>query len=98
MPPLRVCIECGKIVRMARQIVEKLAQKLDQLPNSPGCYQMHNAAGKVIYVGKAVVLRNRVRSYFPRLGAAQRQDAGAGRRDRRHHLVGDEDRTGRADP
>jgi hypothetical protein len=64
MPPLRVCIECGKIVRMARQIVEKLAQKLDQLPNSPGCYQMHNAAGKVIYVGKAVVLRNRVRSYF----------------------------------
>ena len=64
MPPLRVCIECGKIVRMARQIAEKLAQKLDQLPNSPGCYQMHNAAGKVIYVGKAVVLRNRVRSYF----------------------------------
>jgi excinuclease ABC subunit C len=49
---------------MARQIAEKLAQKLDQLPNSPGCYQMHNAAGKVIYVGKAVVLRNRVRSYF----------------------------------
>jgi excinuclease ABC subunit C len=64
MPPLWVCIECGKIVRMARQIAEKLAQKLDQLPNSPGCYQMHNAAGKVIYVGKAVVLRNRVRSYF----------------------------------
>ena len=49
---------------MARQIPEKLAQKLDHLPNSPGCYQMHNAAGKVIYVGKAIVLRNRVRSYF----------------------------------
>lgn len=49
---------------MARQIPEKLAQKLDNLPNSPGCYQMHNADGKVIYVGKAVVLRNRVRSYF----------------------------------
>ena len=47
-----------------RQIPEKLAQKLDNLPNAPGCYQMHNAAGKVIYVGKAVVLRNRVRSYF----------------------------------
>ena len=53
----------GKIERM-RQIPEKLAQKLDNLPNAPGCYQMHNAAGKVIYVGKAVVLRNRVRSYF----------------------------------
>lgn len=49
---------------MMRQIAEKLAQKLDNLPNAPGCYQMHNAAGKVIYVGKAVVLRNRVRSYF----------------------------------
>jgi excinuclease ABC subunit C len=49
---------------MTRQIPEKLAQKLDNLPNAPGCYQMHNAAGKVIYVGKAVVLRNRVRSYF----------------------------------
>ena len=47
-----------------RQIPEKLAQKLDNLPHAPGCYQMHNAAGKVIYVGKAVVLRNRVRSYF----------------------------------
>jgi len=31
-----------------RQIPEKLAQKLDNLPNAPGCYQMHNAAGKVI--------------------------------------------------
>lgn len=50
--------------RMMRQMPEKLAQKLDNLPNAPGCYQMLNAAGKVIYVGKAVVLRNRVRSYF----------------------------------
>jgi excinuclease ABC subunit C len=49
---------------MMRQIPEKLAQKLDNLPNTPGCYQMHNAAGKVIYVGKAIVLRSRVRSYF----------------------------------
>ncbi len=43
---------------------EKLAKKLDALPDSPGCYQMLDAAGKVIYVGKALVLRNRVRSYF----------------------------------
>ncbi|MBK8049743.1 MAG: excinuclease ABC subunit UvrC [Anaerolineales bacterium] len=49
---------------MARHISEKLAQKLDNLPGAPGCYQMHNADGKVIYVGKAIVLRNRVRSYF----------------------------------
>ncbi len=43
---------------------DKLAKKLDTLPDSPGCYQMLDAAGKVIYVGKALVLRNRVRSYF----------------------------------
>jgi excinuclease ABC subunit C len=49
---------------MARSIPEKVAQKLENLPDKPGCYQMHNGDGKVIYVGKAVVLRNRVRSYF----------------------------------
>ncbi|MCX6049377.1 MAG: excinuclease ABC subunit UvrC [Chloroflexi bacterium] len=49
---------------MTRQLPEKVAQKLENLPDSPGCYQMLNAQGKVIYVGKAIVLRNRVRSYF----------------------------------
>jgi excinuclease ABC subunit C len=49
---------------MQRTIPERVLQKLDNLPDRPGCYQMHNADGKVIYVGKAVVLRNRVRSYF----------------------------------
>lgn len=43
---------------------EKVAQKLANLPENPGCYQMLDAGGKVIYVGKARVLRNRVRSYF----------------------------------
>jgi excinuclease ABC subunit C len=37
---------------------------LDNLPLKPGCYIYKNAAGDVIYVGKAVVLRHRVRSYF----------------------------------
>lgn len=37
---------------------------LDNLPAKPGCYLMKNAEGKVIYVGKAINLRNRVRSYF----------------------------------
>jgi len=49
---------------MNGQVPEKVAQKLDALPVTPGCYQMLDAAGTVIYVGKAVVLRNRVRSYF----------------------------------
>ncbi|WP_322793307.1 excinuclease ABC subunit UvrC [Bellilinea sp.] len=37
---------------------------LDTLPNKPGCYLMKDAEGQVIYVGKAINLRNRVRSYF----------------------------------
>ena len=41
-----------------------LAQKLDNLPVSPGVYIYRNARGAIIYVGKAVSLRSRVRSYF----------------------------------
>ena len=37
---------------------------LDTLPTKPGCYLMKDASGKIIYVGKAVNLRSRVRSYF----------------------------------
>ncbi len=37
---------------------------LDTLPTKPGCYIMKNNAGTIIYVGKAINLKNRVRSYF----------------------------------
>jgi len=43
---------------------EPIQRILDSLPPKPGCYLMKNANGQVIYVGKAVNLRNRVRSYF----------------------------------
>ena len=43
---------------------EKLEEKIRMLPDSPGCYLMKDAAGEIIYVGKAVNLKNRVRSYF----------------------------------
>lgn len=43
---------------------ELLKQKLENLPNSPGIYQYKNDKGKIIYVGKAKNLRNRVKSYF----------------------------------
>ena len=39
-------------------------EKLATLPAKPGIYQFRNTAGKIIYVGKAKNLRNRVRSYF----------------------------------
>jgi excinuclease ABC subunit C len=41
-----------------------LQEKLDNLPASPGVYLFKNSQGKLIYVGKARSLRNRVRSYF----------------------------------
>jgi excinuclease ABC subunit C len=49
---------------MRANLPEHVKQKLSDLPTGPGCYLMRNKDHKVIYVGKAVVLRNRVRSYF----------------------------------
>src|ERR1035438_4165506 len=42
----------------------ELRDKVSQLPFSPGVYLYKDGAGRVIYVGKAKILRNRVRSYF----------------------------------
>ena len=44
--------------------MEKIADKLAILPAQPGCYLMKNKGGDIIYVGKAKVLKNRVRQYF----------------------------------
>jgi excinuclease ABC subunit C len=41
-----------------------LEEKLKEIPRSPGVYLHKDAAGKIIYIGKAKNLRNRVRSYF----------------------------------
>jgi len=41
---------------------------LDSLPAKPGVYQFFDADGEIIYVGKAINLRSRVRSYFPKSG------------------------------
>jgi excinuclease ABC subunit C len=46
------------------EVSEHLQGILDTLPTKPGCYLMKNTDGKIIYVGKAVNLRARVRSYF----------------------------------
>ncbi len=43
---------------------ELLQEKLNQLPKEPGVYFHKDASGEIIYVGKAAVLRNRVRQYF----------------------------------
>lgn len=43
---------------------DTIKMKLSLLPDKPGCYLMKDKNNKVIYVGKAKVLKNRVRSYF----------------------------------
>jgi len=43
---------------------DRIQMRLAGLPASPGVYLMRDAKNRVIYVGKAIVLRNRVRSYF----------------------------------
>lgn len=45
-------------------MTEKLANKLKELPKEPGVYFHKDKTGKIIYVGKAAILRNRVRQYF----------------------------------
>lgn len=45
-----------------------LQKELKQLPDKPGVYLMHDAMDHIIYVGKAVVLKNRVRQYFQKGG------------------------------
>ncbi len=49
---------------MSLEINDQLKHVLDSLPNKPGCYLMKDGEGHVLYVGKAINLRNRVRSYF----------------------------------
>ena len=49
-------------------VIERLRDKANSLPMTPGVYIMMNAEGKVIYVGKSKKLKNRVTSYFTGTG------------------------------
>ncbi len=63
---------------MLKPIPQNLQEKLDNLSRKPGVYLYKNKHGEIIYIGKAKVLRNRVRSYF--------QDSRTGD-TKTHHLV-----------
>ena len=52
-----------KIISFAKEDIS-LDEKLSNLPVSPGVYQFKDKEGIVLYVGKAKILRNRVRQYF----------------------------------
>jgi len=60
---------------MASNAFDHLQDKLDTLPTKPGVYLMKDAGGIILYVGKAVNLRSRVRSYFhPSAGHSRKVD------------------------
>jgi excinuclease ABC subunit C len=53
----------------------ELTAQVALLPDKPGVYLMRDQAGKIIYVGKAVNLKNRVRSYFQQRGLSPKTEA-----------------------
>ena len=48
----------------ARGMSDALSRKLESLPDGPGVYLWKDKSGGVLYVGKAMSLKSRVRSYF----------------------------------
>ena len=49
-----------------------IEEELKKLPSKPGVYIMHDKNDKIIYVGKAVSLKNRVTSYFRKTNKTKR--------------------------
>src|SRR5687767_16017730 len=55
--------------------IQELKGQIARLPEQPGVYLYFNGAGETLYVGKAKVLRDRVRSYLAAHGISPRIDA-----------------------
>jgi len=53
--------------------MNKLKEKISNLPDRPGVYKFKDASGKIIYIGKAKSLKKRVNSYFTRFLSAKTQ-------------------------
>ena len=57
---------------MATNTIQDFKKDLDLIPDRPGVYIFRNRSGRAIYVGKAVSLPNRLRSYFQPRGLIER--------------------------
>jgi excinuclease ABC subunit C len=69
--------------------IRDLKSQIARLPEQPGVYLYYNAAGETLYVGKARVLRDRVRSYLGAYGTSPRHDALLNEADRLETIVTD---------
>ncbi len=69
--------------------IRNLKSQIARLPEQPGVYLYYNAAGETLYVGKARVLRDRVRSYLGAYGTSPRHDALLNEADRLETIVTD---------
>lgn len=69
--------------------IRDLKSQIARLPEQPGVYLYYNAAGETLYVGKARVLRDRVRSYLNAWGTSPRHDALLGEAERLETIVTD---------
>ncbi len=49
---------------MSQEVIFNIEEELKKLPGKPGVYLMHDEKDEIIYVGKAISLKNRVRQYF----------------------------------
>lgn len=57
---------------MNQMSLKQLTESIQKLPNNPGVYLFKDKAGRILYVGKAINLKNRVKSYFNKDLAASR--------------------------
>ncbi len=69
--------------------IRDLKSQIARLPEQPGVYLYYNAAGETLYVGKARVLRDRVRSYLGAYGTSPRHDALLNEAERLETIVTD---------
>ncbi|HCX27832.1 MAG: hypothetical protein AUJ39_02190 [Parcubacteria group bacterium CG1_02_42_13] len=60
MSSLKIPLKNAKVLIMTK----KLAAKIKGLPQKPGAYLFKDASGRILYIGKAINLKNRVRSHF----------------------------------